>query len=933
VTSFVFLVACATVVDAGTGVAVRVVTFNIENLSSTGTSQFAAAVDSLERVCADVVCVQEMQSTTIASALAAAAGYPHVVVASNSNAIDTSLRSAIFSVFPFSDSGTETSITLSSDATARDLTRNFVFASVVVPGAAEELFVVANHWKAGTADADEFRRSVESIRAMQAVDGFDANVIPIVIAGDLNDDIDDSPDSPAQFFSLPSGLPLSFELGADISFPVINSVFSPLQNAGCASSVSVVDALQLDGNDATRPASGRRLDYLWVSDAIEVVGSEVYDSVDDTLIGGGLPKCGAVPPQSTSGTASDHLPVFMDIEVVETLAESACCKGGACSLQTAESCACAGGELFVGEVCGQVDCGEPPAVLISEIRIDQPGADLEEYFELAGDPGTDLSVITYVVIGDDAAGQLGSGVVEAAIPLTGQFIGSSGFFVAGEASLSLAVPDLVTNLPFENADNVTHMLVTSWKGAIDDDLDTNDDGVLEVQPWDQLIDLIAVIREENPPVVTEYHYGPPTVGPDGAAAPSHVLLCDSDSSSWVVGATEPAIGIDTPGAENDCPGACCHPDGCDDVSNSAACDALGGEYQGVDTTCAGVSCPTFGACCVLGVCADGVTFDSCAAAGGLYQGDDTTCGAVNCPSGACCFAQTCNDGSAEGTCIDSGGIYLGDDSTCTVETCEVSILINELRIDSPGATDEEFVEIIGSGGASLDGISYLVIGDGVGGSGSVEAVLDLSGFVIPEDGFFVMAESGFSLGTPDAIVNLNFEDNDNVTHFLVSGFTGGLGQDLDPNDDGVLDVTPWEAEVDRIALIEEENPPTGTEFHYGPPTVGPDGGSVPSQAYRCGIVEAAWRIGESDPVAGTDSPGTANMGCPAGSCCQPGGTCVDGVLEGNCANASANWQEGADCSDTVCISIPTVSTWGLAVMSGLLLVFGTVILGNRGFAR
>ena len=56
-------------------------------------------------------------------------------------------------------------------------------------------------------------------------------------------------------------------------------------------------------------------------------------------------------------------------------------------------------------------------VTISEIRIDQPGSDNDEYFELAGAPGTSLDGLTYIVIGD---GTNGSGVIEAVVPLTGQ---------------------------------------------------------------------------------------------------------------------------------------------------------------------------------------------------------------------------------------------------------------------------------------------------------------------------------------------------------------------------------------------------------------------------------------------------------------------------------------------------------------------------------
>ena len=38
--------------------------------------------------------------------------------------------------------------------------------------------------------------------------------------------------------------------------------------------------------------------------------------------------------------------------------------------------------------------------LISEIRIDQPSTDNDEYFEISGDPGASLNDLTYLVIGD-----------------------------------------------------------------------------------------------------------------------------------------------------------------------------------------------------------------------------------------------------------------------------------------------------------------------------------------------------------------------------------------------------------------------------------------------------------------------------------------------------------------------------------------------------
>lgn len=143
------------------------------------------------------------------------------------------------------------------------------------------------------------------------------------------------------------------------------------------------------------------------------------------------------------------------------------------------------------------------------------------------------------------------------------------------------------------------------------------------------------------------------------------------------------------------------------------------------------------------------------------------------------------------------------------------IQINEIRIDQPGMDLDEYFELVGPPGTPLTLLWYVVIGDGPGGSGVVEAAIPLSGQGINPLGFFVAAEPTFSLRPADMMTTLNFENSDNVTHIvthiLVEDFFGQVGQDLDLDDDCELDVTPWLSIVDSIALIEEENPPEGTE--------------------------------------------------------------------------------------------------------------------------
>jgi hypothetical protein len=189
----------------------------------------------------------------------------------------------------------------------------------------------------------------------------------------------------------------------------------------------------------------------------------------------------------------------------------------------------------------------PTSAFINEIRIDAPGInDKTEFFELAGPPGASLDGLTYLVIGDGI--DSGSGVVEAEIDLAGNSLGPDGLFVVAEDSVELGAGDLVRVLNFENGDNVTHLLVRDYTGYFDDDLDFDDDGILDRVLWSGVVDVVGVVLEENPPATTEYHYGPPSVGPDGSAAPGHVFRC---GARWEVGSFDLGV-TDTPGAPNPC---------------------------------------------------------------------------------------------------------------------------------------------------------------------------------------------------------------------------------------------------------------------------------------------------------------------------------------------------------------------------------------------
>ncbi len=189
------------------------------------------------------------------------------------------------------------------------------------------------------------------------------------------------------------------------------------------------------------------------------------------------------------------------------------------------------------------------------------------------------------------------------------------------------------------------------------------------------------------------------------------------------------------------------------------------------------------------------------------------------------------------------------------------IRINEIRTDQPGADTDEYFELVTRvDGASLSGLTYLVIGDGPGGSGQIEAVVDLMGQAfVGGDPFYLVAEDSFSLGgvSPDLIRDLNFENSDNVTHLLVEAFSGQLGDDLDADDDGVLDAAPWMRVVDAVALVEVGGP---GDFVYAESLGFSEvhaSGFVPGHVFR--VQDSGhFQIGNFAPGV-SDTPGALNV--------------------------------------------------------------------------
>lgn len=306
-------------------VEVRVATFNIGahwnetyfnySLGDPGTADYDSVRDVLARIDADVVALQEIHAVDLqgnpndVQSLAAELGYGHLYVTPHTNAIDSSLKVVILSRFPFLQT-----TAINSPAGARELTRLHPMVTVDVPGTTNDLTLISCHLKAGTLRSDRFQRAVAAERIVRSLGGpgtsGDDN---FVILGDFN------PSSiNTTFTELPnSGLPSTYSLGADISFPVFYHT-NPAEYFPAPKPVRI-PARQVDqspGTFNTTSPGGPALDLVLLSPALAArpFAAEIYNSALDAG-SPGLRKAGAPPAPDTSAIASDHYAVFADLEL------------------------------------------------------------------------------------------------------------------------------------------------------------------------------------------------------------------------------------------------------------------------------------------------------------------------------------------------------------------------------------------------------------------------------------------------------------------------------------------------------------------------------------------------------------------------------------------------------------------------------------------
>lgn len=199
--------------------------------------------------------------------------------------------------------------------------------------------------------------------------------------------------------------------------------------------------------------------------------------------------------------------------------------------------------------------------------------------------------------------------------------------------------------------------------------------------------------------------------------------------------------------------------------------------------------------------------------------------------------------------------------------------INEVYASHGGTDDREYVEITGPAGFNLDDCMILIVEGQGAGQGTLDRAWDLSGFVMPSDGYFVVGDDlvanlDLSVGATNTIENgtetiylILANDVPTVTALLGTNVATGPGTTSIPTLGIIRDVVALTDEADIVAA--------GDDVYDGATLVGPDGSFFPAGIYRGVDAPNGWCMGQFldfDPDANANqprTPGTQNVNCDA----------------------------------------------------------------------
>ncbi len=243
---------------------------------------------------------------------------------------------------------------------------------------------------------------------------------------------------------------------------------------------------------------------------------------------------------------------------------------------------------------------------------------------------------------------------------------------------------------------------------------------------------------------------------------------------------------------------------------------------------------------------------------------------------------TSSDADYDGVAVDSVSVSITDNDGTTAS----SVLLNEIFANNPGTDSNlEYVEILGTPSSLLTDIWLLEIeGDGTA-AGTIDNAQNLSSIATGSNGLVLLGD-GYSSSTPwgseispsTTLANLEGEtiENGSLTFMLVQGFTGSFGIDLDANNDGQFDFTPWSLILDGVgwtdggssdhvyvsaSLAQDGNPDAATRVY------GDDQSDSLSSWFNGDVAgTVTYAQGSSNlPTNAVLTPGAANFGATAPS--------------------------------------------------------------------
>ncbi len=138
------------------------------------------------------------------------------------------------------------------------------------------------------------------------------------------------------------------------------------------------------------------------------------------------------------------------------------------------------------------------------------------------------------------------------------------------------------------------------------------------------------------------------------------------------------------------------------------------------------------------------------------------------------------------------------------------VVLNEIACDPVGNDDNrEYIEIAGPPYLSLNDTTLLEINGNGSQAGVIELAMDLSDYILGTNGLLVVGDD-YPILTPYGVLPLTSKadlrnhrlENGSVTYMLVKGFSGARGQDLDSDNDGIFNDTPWTTVLDSVCWLD-----------------------------------------------------------------------------------------------------------------------------------